>query len=209
MVHGRNRIPCRIDLRLSGFAGPGYSATISLGLPEDSQYGKQLLPALHLLLIIANAAVYRRQASNTLQGVDVTFSQGVFFKMDSRGAVASTRHSPKMPTLGVRFNTCLPDRDAANDDPDHEYRAYRAAMHEAGHTLGLSNVNFPTFSNAYEAAHPIIPDTALNEDDGVHRYHPGVDSTFSEPDCSPHPFDVLAVYALYQTVSRVPTPGSP
>ena len=43
MVHGKNRIPYRIDRRLSGLAGPDYDATISFGLPlepEDSQYGK-------------------------------------------------------------------------------------------------------------------------------------------------------------------------
>ena len=43
MVHGRNRIPYRIDLRLSGLAGTDYNATTSFGLPfepEDSQYGK-------------------------------------------------------------------------------------------------------------------------------------------------------------------------
>ena len=43
MVHGENRIPYRIDRRLSGLAGPDYDATISFGLPiepEDSQYGK-------------------------------------------------------------------------------------------------------------------------------------------------------------------------
>ena len=39
----KNRIPYRIDRRLSGLAGPDYDATISFGLPlepEDSQYGK-------------------------------------------------------------------------------------------------------------------------------------------------------------------------
>ena len=43
MVHGKNRIPYRIDRRLTGLAGPEYHATISFGLPiepEDSQYGK-------------------------------------------------------------------------------------------------------------------------------------------------------------------------
>ena len=42
MVHGKNRIPYRIDRRLTGLAGPDYDATISFGLPlepEDSQYG--------------------------------------------------------------------------------------------------------------------------------------------------------------------------
>ena len=43
MVHGKNRIPYRIDRRLTGLAGPDNDATISFGLPcepEDSQYGE-------------------------------------------------------------------------------------------------------------------------------------------------------------------------
>ena len=49
MVHGKNRIPHRIDRRLSGLAGPDYDATISFGLPfepEDSQYGEYRLMRL-------------------------------------------------------------------------------------------------------------------------------------------------------------------
>ena len=43
MAHGKNRIPHRIDRRLTGPAGPEYHAIISFGLPfesEDCQYGK-------------------------------------------------------------------------------------------------------------------------------------------------------------------------
>ena len=46
MVHGKNRIPYRIDRRLTGLAGPEYHAIISFGLPiepEDSQYGEYRL----------------------------------------------------------------------------------------------------------------------------------------------------------------------
>ena len=46
MVHGKNRIPYRIDRSLNGLAGPDYDATISFGLPiepEDSQYGEYRL----------------------------------------------------------------------------------------------------------------------------------------------------------------------
>ena len=46
MVHGKNRIPYRIDRRLTGLAGPEYHAIISFGLPfepEDSQYGESWL----------------------------------------------------------------------------------------------------------------------------------------------------------------------
>ena len=49
MVHGKNRIPYWIDRRLTGLAGPDYDATISFGLPfesEDSQYGKYRLNEL-------------------------------------------------------------------------------------------------------------------------------------------------------------------
>ena len=50
MVHGENRIPFWIDRRLNGLAGPEYHAIISLGLPiepEDSQYGKSWIRAMH------------------------------------------------------------------------------------------------------------------------------------------------------------------
>ena len=43
IAHGKNRIPYRIDRRLTCLAGPDYDTTISFGLsfePEDSQYGK-------------------------------------------------------------------------------------------------------------------------------------------------------------------------
>ena len=46
MVHGKNRIPYRIDRRLTGLAGADYDATISFGLPiepEGSQYGESRL----------------------------------------------------------------------------------------------------------------------------------------------------------------------
>ena len=43
MVYDYKRIPYWVDRRLTGFAVPDYDATISFGLPfesEDSQYGK-------------------------------------------------------------------------------------------------------------------------------------------------------------------------
>ena len=50
--HGsrQDRIPYRIDRRLTGLAGPEYHAIISFGLPfepEDSQYGKHRVEWLH------------------------------------------------------------------------------------------------------------------------------------------------------------------
>ena len=46
MLYDCKRISYRIDPRLTGFAVPDYDATISFGLPfesEDSQYGKYRL----------------------------------------------------------------------------------------------------------------------------------------------------------------------
>ena len=38
--------------------------------------------------------------------------------------------------------------------------------------------------------YPIIGDSAMNY----------VDYTVKEPDCSPHPFDIMALHALYRAV---------
>ena len=46
MVHGKNRIPYRIHWRLTGLAGPDDDASISFGMPfesEDCQYGESRL----------------------------------------------------------------------------------------------------------------------------------------------------------------------
>ena len=49
MLYDCKRISYWIDRRLTGLAGPDYAATISFGLPlesEDSQYGKSRLIGL-------------------------------------------------------------------------------------------------------------------------------------------------------------------
>ena len=67
---------------------------------------------------------------------------------------------------------------------------------KAGQALGLSQIvivqlraDIPGLR--YSAAHPDIPDSVLN-------YDPKVDAGHTEPDCSPHPFDLMALYAIYQ-----------
>ena len=69
--------------------------------------------------------------------------------------------------------------------------------HEVGHALGLSGLSpfevfFEVFTERgrYVMAHPTIPDSVMNY----------VNFTRTEPDCSPHPFDIMIIYALYQTV---------
>ena len=71
--------------------------------------------------------------------------------------------------------------------------------HEVGHALGLSNSAAPleylslTSAAGYVISHPTIPDSVLNYD----KY---VRGGIEEADCSPHPFDIMIIYALYQTV---------
>ena len=36
----------------------------------------------------------------------------------------------------------------------------------------------------------------------VMNYDTKISGASNEPDCSPHPFDILAIWALYQTVDR-------
>ena len=70
--------------------------------------------------------------------------------------------------------------------------------HEVGHALGLSNSAAPldyltlTGAAGYVISHPTIHDSVLNYD----KY---VRGGIEEADCSPHPFDILAIYALYQS----------
>ncbi len=147
--------------------------------------------------ILLRAFLSNREAKNEIVSVDVTFNQESFV------------NPVKMPA-STQFNTCLDAVNPADADPDNGYKAYRLAVHEAGHALGLSNFSYaglvtePFWSffedvQPYEAAHPTIPDAVMNYDKGVPedwaRWAP---SPLNEPDCSPHPFDIMAIYALYQ-----------
>ena len=154
-----------------------------------------------------------RQASYQLSSADITLNQGWF---------ANTR--PETPHQGVRFNTCV----SASGGPkaeDEGFFAYSTMVHEAGHALGLSDwslketaideiqkkiqelpswarILLAPFSSipehVYEVSHPTIPDSVLNYD---HEIADKLEiPTFEEPDCSPHPFDVMAIHALYQSV---------
>ena len=70
----------------------------------------------------------------------------------------------------------------------------------------FSVLNLITDRAQYELAHPTIADAVLNYDKNVRQNRMNNDSTMPqvrwEPDCSPRPFDIMALYALYQTVNR-------
>ena len=73
-----------------------------------------------------------------------------------------------------RFNSC---HELVRDDrreQDIHFTAYGTLLHEAGHALGVR-----------AKPHPAMPSSVMN--------------ALSEPDCWPHPLDIMAIYALYQT----------
>ena len=69
---------------------------------------------------------------------------------------------------------------------------YDTLVHEAGHAIGIGDGR----TSGYSRHHPTIPLSTVNYDDVVAAivgYKP------IEYNCSPYPFDILAIYALYQT----------
>ena len=87
----------------------------------------------------------------------------------------------------VNFNTCKVG------STDTDFQNYELMVHEAGHALGLSEYDPPSSWWSNEPSHPTIPDTVMN-----YRVHETRNS--DEPDCAPHPFDMMAIEALYQTI---------
>ena len=147
-------------------------------------------------------------ADDPIRSVDVSFRRGVFHNVSAAGPQIPTHSATSSET--TRFNACLsggtpvPEDNVAGDD----YYAYAITVHEAGHALGLSALNkffafkeFFDVATTYQDAHPTIPDSVMNYDNMVSEFAswvPGGDQ-HSEPDCFPHPFDVMAIYALYQS----------
>ena len=89
----------------------------------------------------------------------------------------------------IRFNTC--------EGP--QYRNYRLILHEAGHALGISGFKRASLLSGYgqyAMAHPTIPASVMNYNGRIPIFNVN-----DEPDCAPHPFDAMAIYALYQGVN--------
>ena len=89
----------------------------------------------------------------------------------------------------VSFNTCFENHNTIGHDND--FINYWLMVHEAGHALGLSQFSYLN-PVSQGVAHPNQIDSVMNYD---------TETGVGEPDCSPHPLDIMAIYALYQTLS--------
>ena len=75
-------------------------------------------------------------------------------------------------------------------------KAYRTLVHEAGHVLGVGGGKPIT---PYARAHPTIPFSVMNYDSHVYVESVSKHKSPIESDCAPYPFDIMAIYSLYQT----------
>ncbi|MDE2902930.1 MAG: hypothetical protein OXP73_07855 [Chloroflexota bacterium] len=92
----------------------------------------------------------------------------------------------------VRFNAC-----GATD-----LGVYQTLVHEAGHVLGIREGSAVAgWVDDYVVHHPSIAESAMSYEGLTLQTGDSKSLLPNDPDCSPHPLDVLAVYALYQQES--------
>ena len=151
------------------------------------------------------------EPGDAIQSVDISFKKQGFDTLDTdlNGADRENATELYLPTV-TRFNACAPTIEALTEKHD-PYKAYELAVHEAGHALGLSSFDYLNFVTnlggvSYHVAHPTIPDSVMNYDEEIsqliEKAQLDMEDTPNEPNCSPHPFDLMAIYALYQNVPR-------
>ena len=120
-------------------------------------------------------------AGNRYAHADITFNKS---QVDVRNL------SPAVPS-DVAFNKCRVNNTPQQNDVSgmsDQYGAYAITVHEGGHVLGIGGIeiDLTTLTVLPRGAHPSTGDSALNYN-------------WSEPDCAPHPLDIMAIRALYQS----------
>ena len=104
----------------------------------------------------------------------------------------------------VKFNKCV-----ATSNNKTDFYLYETMVHESGHALGLSGFSLLSVilgeRERYVGSHSTIPDSVMNYDyESIFLYDPSRPENERwirrEPDCSPHPFDIMVIHSLYQTV---------
>ena len=100
---------------------------------------------------------------------------------------ANTKHPPLNIPGGSSGMPVKPDRGDVkfNKCVDMERTVYATLVHEAGHVLGIGGGNDGT---GQERHHPRIKESTV------------IKGGFSRYKCSPTPFDIMAITALYQSI---------
>ena len=82
--------------------------------------------------------------------------------------------------------------------------AYEVLVHEAGHALGIRDATSITsgWDDRSLWQHPSIYESLMSYEGIVLRTGLAASRLPNDPDCSPHPLDILAVYAMYQQESN-------
>ena len=115
-----------------------------------------------------------RAASNEFEKSDIFLVQSVHDRKPDDSAIAL------IDLTGVdriAFNTCPNTTDKYNIP-------YGSLVHEAGHALGVGGGRDGVLQ---EKHHPNV-----HIKSAIMSYGPG------EPQCSPHPLDIMAIFAIYQ-----------
>ena len=88
--------------------------------------------AASLALYLSGASAGTRQASNEIQGVDITFN------------AATLKGQAPMTPDRTQFNACSKDGQVS-ESGDAGFSHYTLTLHEIGHALGLSGFDYSIF----------------------------------------------------------------
>ena len=170
----------------------------------------EFITSIYKLCILADAGgctVSRAYAGSQLASSEIGAAD-IFLnwrKIKGKNADRNRIPPPRTDVLvpaDFRFGECVPPSGAHFSRRDRY--VFELVVHEAGHALGLSEADIRASAESiiaeaiadtdvdYIVSHPNIAPSVLN-------YDSKVVGARGEPDCFPHPMDVLAIHALYQT----------
>ena len=93
------------------------------------------------------------------------------------------------------FDQAVGAFEYAKCSTDSGHKAYEVLIHETGHALGIRRLKINDTSDEFKIGHPF---NGGSRDTVMANFHVGSDGNLGFK-CFPHPFDVMAMYALYQS----------
>ena len=163
--------------------------SVNLGINECSMYGA--------------CATRERHHESGLRTVDITINKGVYDRdpllvdIDLEAPLSVIENIyDDIRSTEIVFNTC----PQTVFDP----RSYAVIVHEAGHVFGLNGFTLSESDrdvwHDLLKGHPAIRGSVLTYKNRNLRLDDAPEYNFSSEEgaCAPHPFDVMALYALYQ-----------